>query len=215
MLYERHSNGKIFGDEVEICGNSKMDRVSFIADTADVWESHLIKSKVENDAILQVVYADSAKFFGGLTVFSNVRNSEIHGGKISGASIEQGSIILNGRIRGTVDKPVRILNSTVKDNALIENSAEIHGITLSQFMRIGEGVWERPPRYLHIENENLRLGVSESIDGRAYIGCRLKSMNRWIRKRRQFAKAVGWDIETTNLIMRTFEEWLDTPIPVN
>jgi hypothetical protein len=210
MIFERvkNGNGKIFGSEAFVCPESYIDRVSFVADKADVWKSRLIKSKATGDARIRaslLEYSDVASE----VVQSHLMWAKVSGGSILGSYVEN-SVIEGGNIRGA-----KVIDCTVRDNAVVEKGAIVKGFTLDKKMRISTGVWLRPPRYFEIDNEIAQIGITESSDGYAMIGCTRKKMSAWIKKRTLWIKSGGWTEQMGLDLEEIFSFWLDTPMEMN
>jgi hypothetical protein len=204
-MEERHKNGhgRILGMGVEIDSRSFLDRTSFVGDEADIWESHLFRSRVENR---------------GMVHSSTLLRSSVTGNaKVLGAFI-QGSRIQGGSVRGPFNRlgPL-VKGSVVKDHGFVGGGDTVlRGVVIQKNMVVGTGSWKRDPRYVHFditETDIMTIGITESTDGYAYIGCRRKPMTTWMKKQYLFQKIGHWTDEMRDRIYLTFEEWMDTPSP--
>ncbi len=213
----RNGNGKKFGLS-EVCASSFLDKKSFAGTGANVWQSNLKESSAQGNCL--VLDSDLDKTSIGEMQSSNspvcsksklFRSVVTGNAKVFGAEIYSSIITDNVLIR--VKDNIAIDNCKLSDNVVIEGNSILKNIVLNGKMRIGGGVWERPPRYTEIITENgSHLGVTEAKDGFAYIGCTPKLMSKWIKKRTLWRKIDGWTMDTANSLKLIFEEWLDEPV---
>lgn len=234
MDYFRHKkgNGKIYG-LAEVCRQSYLDRTSSVrGENISVWNSQLFNSEISesgidvissilNDSIVRSAYQ---RIGGHLQIAqSTAQRSEFYGSvRVLGAFVDNSIIKDSAQIRGfysdrenaTGAGGARVVDSLVKDRAVICGNASVESITVDREMRIGAGFWQgRAPRYTEIRNDELGIlsGVTESIDGFAYIGCTPKPMAVWLRKARSWGKVAGWTGSMISDLYFTFQEWLDVP----
>jgi hypothetical protein len=216
MNFERHGRGKKFGGAAEVCPNSFLCPTSFAADDADIWESFIFASKVTGNSKLRRAQLEMCQIGsdGGKVeiVESKLRHTSVTGGTALKCFIDDSTISGNPYFRGS-GRGITIVGARISGDVVLEGEAGIFGATLSGKMRIGFGGWTRAPRHFEFNNEIAEIGVTESTDGFAYIGCKRKLMTSWIRKRNLFLTAGGWSQEMGERLQRTFEEWLDVPIP--
>ena len=208
MLFERRGKARLYGTEVEACKESSFDAHSFAGDEADIWESELIHSRVQGEARVRAATLEHSsvgvmagqgicevtasvlnktEFINGTCLGSYIENSIVHGTKVA--------------IRNSV-----VRNSDIIGNVILDN-ADIDGLVLKGKMRL-TGKWTRPPRYFHMKNEIADIGITESHDGKAFVGCREKDMSRWIKGKRRYCRAAGWPIEMGDTLEKVFREWL-------
>lgn len=219
MLYQRYKNGsgKIFGETAEIDGDSLLDRQSFIGDTADIWQSKIFSSRVQGKARLRNAIVENTSVGvaqgTGLTevVHSHLVQSDFWNGQAFGAYLENSTVRHSVRIAGH-GKGVKVINSTLENEATVTGEAVLYGLTIGGKMRIGEGIWERPPRYFYLRNDIADIGITESVNGQAFVGCTSKKMNDWIKKRYLWQKASGWTDEMITTLKLLFESWLDVRV---
>jgi hypothetical protein len=213
VIFERYKSGKLFGEMVDICPNSSLDKHSFAGDQASIWQSHLVRSRVQGTAKLRnaVLEGSSAGVMLGAGECEVTATTLIDTEFINGSAL--GSVIKRSIVHG--------LNVIIKDSIVdkceisgdvIIDRAEISGLVLSGKMRL-TGKWNREPRYYLLENEIANIGITEAQNGHAFIGCKLKPMARWIKGKDRFVKAGRWPREMGDELHKLFEEWLDESIP--
>lgn len=215
MIVERYTRGKIIGEDVMV-STSIFDRDSYAAQEADIWQTELRTSRVRYDSKVRASLLEFSDVgcsrLPSEVVQSRLIRSQVRGGSVINAFVENSRIKGMAIVRGH-QGGVKILNSTVKGHAIVEGDAILRGITVDRYMRIGAGVWVRPPRYeTFVEPEMAEVGVTESIDQTAYVGCTRKPIAQWIRGKYRFGKAVRWSKEMCDRLALTLEEWADIPL---
>lgn len=222
MRYERHKNGggKLTSAKVLVDPNSFVDRRSYVGDVGDVWESDLRTSRVTGYAIIREARLLRTKVDGGVLVKSDLSDCRVLGAPmITGAVIDR-STIRGGNIRGVIPENPKegfcFLHDCLVEGGVIVGQPHLYGIHVHSNMRIGTGVWRRPPRYLHMdisENDIATIGVTESTAGYAYIGCKRKPMRVWQKKQNLWQKVGRWSDEMRDAVYQIFEQWQDEPLP--
>lgn len=215
MLYERHNRGKVFGSTAEVCPQTLLCKNSYIKGRADVYQSSITDSRVIEAKVRNSIVEH------GSTVGSNRLQAEVYQSRIHRSQIYGGTVLLayvnNSRISGKCQlrgggKGLVVVNSDISGNVYVANEAQVYGIKLNKQMRVTSGIWNFPPRYFEVKTENIHLGITESTDAFAHIGCKRKKMADWIKGKNRFGKAAGWSSDITDFIALKFEEWLDCPV---
>jgi hypothetical protein len=218
MLYERHRNGrgKVFG-EVDICRNSFLSKNSFAGDEADIFFSSVEDSAVKEKArVRNSMIKGFSEVLGKAEVSgSSIENTKVFGSaSVIGATVDNSVICGQAKIRGAQHESqgVTVFNSVIRDEARALDNAVICGITLDRKMRVGgSDVWvDFPPRYFEVNNEIAEIGITEARAGEAYIGCKRKPIEKWLKGARRFAKKVGWTEEMVAEISQILLSWLET-----
>lgn len=217
MIYERaNGGGKIFGMEVFVCADSYVDRESFTAGNANIWNSEIRQSKVVGDSRIRNSKVEDFSEIGASRlpveiVQSHVIHSKLTGGSITGALVVDSRITGLAQVRGN-NEGAKIIGSTLKGRVIVEGSAIVKGIILEKRMRIVNGVWLKPPRYFEFDNEVAQIGVTESVNGEAMVGCRNHKMTDFIKKRKLYMNVMKWPEEMITTIKHRMESWLDVPV---
>lgn len=209
MKLERVKGGGRVGidDGSIVCKDSVLDKFSQALDGADVWQSDLKCSSVQNAKVRRSNLRDSI-VKGGEVAFSNLHRTQMADGIVLGAFVA-GSTIRGGQIMGG-----EVLFSVVADDAVIEGKKTVlDGVAITKRMRINKGVWCRSPRYFDFKFAGIDVGITEGKNGTALIGCREQRMSDWIKKKSLWLKAIGWTDEAGRIIEAEFQKWLDEPIP--
>jgi hypothetical protein len=213
MLFERIKRGKAFGTLVDVCPDSTFDKTSFAGDTADIWQSRVIASRIQGQARIRQSLIENSS----VGVMQGRGECEATASTLVGTELVNGHIlgseVTNSVIHGT---GVMIRNSIVagcniRGDVAIMN-ADIEGLELKSKMRL-TGTWRRNPRFWLLENEMTSVGITEGLDGTAFVGCRLKPMIRWIKGKDRWIQAGGWPREIGDQLEMLFTQWLDDPIP--
>lgn len=142
------------------------------------------------------------------------------GGKIFHSSLIQTSVgastILGSQLSrlSAVDC---VLDSVVADGPrlreVVAENCELYGQwRLDGIARIPCGIWHRSPRFVEINGEEFRAGITESTNGHALIACMRQPLIKWLHAGPRLGRMLGWTPEQVQIAYRTFEEWMDIPI---
>ncbi len=209
MKHFRHKNGngKKYGD-ADVSQSTYLDRDSYCGEGTYVWQSAIVRSGVVNRAEIDLSQIKNSIIRQAIVNQSTVVNSSF-----DGKSRIKGSTLYNTSVHGTLTaRGARFENCVIQGNPTVLSGAVCQNIIIHSRMRLGEGYWDKPPRYTEIKTDNgSSFGVTEAKDGYAFIGCTAKPMADWIRKRTLWAKVDQWDRETRESLRLTFEKWMDTP----
>lgn len=223
MTYLRHSNGHGKRlDEAEADPSTFLSRHSSISGESDLFEavvdntegdtivdSFIYQAQIINTSVHSTIIAGKVRlencFVSCKSISGHVRatNSIFQGEtRLYGAAESYNSSFQNLSVGGTA----RILdwNEYFRDAA----GGELY-IFDGQFGRITSGTWTRPPRIVRFED--LEVTVTESTEGRAFVGCIEKPMERWIKCGHGYGSAGGWTPEQVDHLALIFKEWLDGP----
>jgi hypothetical protein len=205
LIKHRHTRGDVLDLNSEVCKDSFLNN-SKIAEQSDVYSSTLKDSWVEYSDIVRS-YVTGGDIKNSRLIMSVVGRSSLDGVRAYDSTIYD-SDLANVNIRGG-----SIKGCIIRSDVWIGN-AELIGLHIDKPMRIGTGTWTRVPRTLELNDEIVQnVIVTESTDGHAYVGCCRKPIDRWLKGAKRFQRVMGWTDETAGLICRTFEEWLDNPLP--
>lgn len=216
MDFERKSRGRVYGGSVEICAESYLCPKSFASGTADIWKSRLEHSRVGfNSKLRQATIDHSVIGDEGADVeinSSTLGYTRFYGGTALNCKISDSVIKGSPYFRGS-GNGVAIGRCLIEGDVVLENDVLVVGIELKGKMRLSKGIWTRPPRYFEFNNEIAEIGITESVDGYASIGCRHKKMTEWMKKKTLWQRAARWSDEMIRVIHLNFEQWLDEPMP--
>jgi hypothetical protein len=204
MVINRHKRGKASVD-ADVCPDSLMDKDSYADRGARIWHSNISQSWIEGK-VLDSAIRSSRILAAGEVVCSTIIDSTVDGGAVYGSHV-QNSIVSGGLIRNG-----KVISSEVSGGT-IQGGAVVFGFNVDRDMRIGDGLWGRPPRYIEIDNASTHIGVTESTDGFAYIACQRKRMETWVKGKARFGKVMGWSDDVLDLLDATFTDWLNNPMP--
>ena len=202
MIFHRHDRGLVLDmNTSEACPQSKLDKHSRLGPNADVFQSILESSWVENSVVANCHLRETRILEDSITFNSSFLNVDVGHSKVYSSMLTD-STIHGVQARGSIISGCRI-EADVQIGA-----AELIELEILQPMRIGTGVWTRAPRSFHLLSDSVNLIVTESTDGQAYVGCRRKPMETWIKGKERFRKIMGWDQEIIDQIETHFRTWL-------
>jgi hypothetical protein len=219
MTYLRHANGggKKF-DEAEADPGTFLSRSSSISGESDLFEavvdnteedkivdSFIHQAQIINSSVLSTIVAGKVRVENCLvackSITGHVRatNSILQGEtRLFGSAESHNSAFQNLSVGGTA--------KIVDWNKLFKTNGTGPHIFDGQFGRITSGTWTRPPRIIRFED--LEVTVTESTEGRAFVGCIEKPMKRWIQGGHSYGAARGWSPEQVDRLADIFKEWL-------
>lgn len=222
----RHSkgNGKKF-NSAEACPLTYLSKTSVIRGNSDIFEAVINNS--ENEEIIDS-YIYGAQIFNstviGTVITGKVRieNSLLMCKSVAGHSRISNSIVEGeSRVYGSAD----VVNSSFK-NLSVSGTAKIldwnlflreHGDDRNIFDglhgRLTSGIWKQPPRIVRFDD--LEITVTESTNGRAFVGCVEKDMRQWISGGYRFGRVNGWTTGQVKRLVDIFNLWLANPMSNN
>ena len=199
MIHHRHTRGVVLDLNSEVCPASYLENTK-IASGADVYISRLHNSWVEQSNIVRTA-ANHCKFNGSTTILSTVEGSQIVDSKVYDTNIQK-SILTNVNCRGSFIKDCNLSNCWI-------GQASLDGLDIHEDMRIGVGHWTRAPRFFTLNDDIVQnVGVTESTNGWAYVGCTARSMSQWIKGKKRYQRVMGWSSEMMDYIESNFREWM-------
>lgn len=199
ILWHRHTRGRVIDLNGEVCPNSYLDNTTVSTD-GEVYNSWLQDSWVQYGTVFRSTVG-ATKLDGSSVLSSKIWNCEIENSKVYESLIES-SEIRTANVRGAVIKNSKVSLAWV-------GKAVLDGVYIDQAMRIGVGVWTAPPRYFEIDDGiAVGVGITESTDGHAYVGCRRRPIKTWINGAKRFQKVMGWKGETVDMIVQNLKQWL-------
>lgn len=210
MIFLRHhnGNGKVWGHHALIDNSSFLDRRSNLFDSADVWDSKLLNTQVKGESLVRSSFLQNCKI-GSEHLRSEVSNAFLHtsfinGGQVLGATLNNCYVEGECVIRGQVS----LTDCNFGGAVVIEGNVTLKNLFLRGKHRIGFGDWMQAPRYIEIDNSEIQVGITESTEGCAYIGCQRKPIEQWLKGSERFVKVAGWDKHSAEIVIETLREWL-------
>lgn len=174
---------------------------------AEIWNCRVKESQISGASDIWESIVDRS-----VLVDATIRESRIYKSKVSQASVVAAEIfnsviIGDVRIYGSRNRKTIVENCTVSGKAVLKG-VEIRNIEISGMMRIENGRWHTAPRYTECENQTTVFGVTESTDGRVFVGCHEFRMVNLLRGQKRFQRVMGFSDQTIRHLADTFEEWL-------
>lgn len=178
-------------DISEADAKSYVDRDSDIRDDSSIWRSKIIASQVTESVVSGSVIE------GSHIAFSNVHGAYIENSEIAAEFIGENTRILNcsifGKSRvtnGAFCRNVKFKDLTVSGSArLIDWNQEADDVFQGHHGYISRGLWTRPPRVFCVSPT---ITVTESVPGFAFMHCRERSIEFWIKAGHRYGAACGW-----------------------
>lgn len=78
-------------------------------------------------------------------------------------------------------------------------------VALDGFYRVGTGKWKDPPGFHRLEE--LEISLTESTDGHAYIACRRKTIDDWLKLGPRMGRHHGWTEEEIDQARQVLLLW--------
>jgi NDP-sugar pyrophosphorylase family protein len=178
--------GCVIGDHAEVRGLVDLFDKSTIGDNARVFDSVRLSRSI----------IGGHSFVGGNVWMIN--SSVTDHAHVTGNAQLVGSNVMGHAV---VNGEVRLIDAMVSDDARVYDNAAVNGcivrqeatvcetavlkgnFTVDKSMRIHEGVWTRPPKFV----EGGQVQMTECIDGKIIIGCQCHALSWW----REHAYAMG------------------------
>ena len=219
-----NGGGKV-QDWVEIAKSVYVDETSKVKDHAEVRGEVSLRSAslISGEArVFDQVDLFESVISGNARVSGNVEMAHSHVGalaQVSGRQVRMlqsvvgGDAVINGVItlkntlvnaKARVYDFVSVIDSTVTDCATVCESARLEGITACRDMRIHEGVWTRPPKYI----DTGKVQMTECVDGKVIIGCQCRSIKWWYDHAEGMAQLYGLtavELDRLREAMKEFE----------
>lgn len=197
QIWLRHKNGggKKFGNDCDVSADTYLDRQSSVGDSAEIYDSRIYDSKVYGSALV------SRASVWESTLTDTVR---VMGGE-KGAVIVDCLLSEDTRISGdSTLYGVNLRNARVFGDAVLEGNWE-----LDEFVSIHRGKWNQPPRYKVIEDENIRVVLSECTGDHFHLGCWCLPRATWFRKgyRQRLGAHSGWTPAQIEFAFDAFSGW--------
>ena len=198
MIFERCGRGKLIGSDVN-CFESNLDALSYAASNSFLYRVDAKRTSIDAGHIERSTL-EKCHVNGGIITHSNLLDTYVENSTVATSRIRR-SRIDNAIVIGS-----RIYNSTVGKGAVVQN-ASVFNFSVLPLMKIGCGTWHRQPRFLRVTKDEYDIGVTESTDGHAYIGCRRKPIERWLKGRERFAQVMGWPKDIIDEIADEITQW--------
>lgn len=197
QIWLRHKNGggKVFGNDADVSADSYVSRHSSVGDFAEVFDSRIYDSRVSDSAIVHRASVWDS-IIGG--------SSRVLGGD-KGAVLAE--CILSGDARIS-DSPT-IYGVFLRDARIFGDAVLEGDWSITDFVRIHRGIWLQPPRYEVIQDENIRVVLSECVDDHFHLGCWCLPRETWFRPgyRQRLGLHSGWTPEQIQFAFDTFSSW--------
>lgn len=197
QIWLRHpnGNGKKYGNDCDVSADTYLDQESSVGDLAEIYDSRIYESKVYGSAFIsrasiwESTITDTARIIGGE----------------KGAVVAECSLSGDTRVSGNPT-----LYGVLLNNARVFGDAVLEGDwSLTEFVSIHRGVWDRPPRYKVIDDENIRVVLSECTDDHFHLGCWCLPRETWFRPgyRQRLGARSGWTPQQVEFAFDTFSAW--------
>lgn len=197
QIWLRHpnGNGKKFGNDCDVSADSYLDRQSAVGDSAEVYDSRLYGSRVSDSAVIHRASVWDSIIGGTARILGGEKGAVLAECMISGDT----RVSENPTIYG-----VHLRNARVFGDAVLEGDW-----SLEDFVSIHRGTWKQPPRYKVIEDENIRVVLSECTDDHFHLGCWCLPRETWFRPgyRQRLGAHSGWTPDQIQFAFETFSEW--------
>jgi NDP-sugar pyrophosphorylase family protein len=207
FIRHKHGNGKKF-DTSEASINSYLHKSELHGEThcfesiiiqSKVYDSYLYKSEIISSTVETSIIA------GAIIQDCIIRCHSISGERVI---IRRSDILGESVISGNV----KIVNSNISNLIVSGNASIIDWNLLNldstdfQSAHIASGEWRKPPR-IHRFDE-LDMTITESTNGKAFIGCIEKDMSEWIKCGDRFGIVKGWSPHHVEELKEIFAEWI-------